>query len=76
MCVIVCVLFVGEVPLEAELMNACVSAYIHLSLCPPRIIFLSAMLLFACIQLSIVSATLYFRLPQYSDIFKYQLLLK
>lgn len=41
----VCVLFVGEVPLEAELM---ISAYIHLSLCPPLII--SVMLPFVLFQ--------------------------
>lgn len=34
-CGCACVLFVGEIPLEAKLMNACVSAFIHLSLCPP-----------------------------------------
>lgn len=33
-CVHVCVVC-GEVALEAELMNACVSAYFRLSFCPP-----------------------------------------
>lgn len=40
-----CALFVGEVPLEAELM---ISASIHIPLCPPLII--SVMLLFVLFQ--------------------------